>query len=358
MFGYRIVPSLPFLLGFAIMACSKKNAEPPPSPPTLVEVARAESGALAIDRVYLGQVRSSARAELAASASGEVVAILVREGDAVKKGDVLIRIDPELARARLSAASAARNQADTELTQASSEAEQFAEAGIETVAKLEIDRAAANAASLKSKRENLRASEDEARAVLSRHRIVAPFDGVVAKRQVDVGDWISEGSPALELVSLDNVEILATVELALLTDLREGMTVTLEREGMSAEGIVAGVVQAADPQSRGAQIRIEVKNRPIWLIPGSTVDVRLRVERAETREGSVLVPRSAVLTDVAQNRVYKVDGDKAVAVAVDVLDRGPTQTRVAGEGLKSGDTVIIAGNDRLRSGQAVRIEAP
>lgn len=321
-------------------------------PPALVEVAQGRTGPLRLERTYLGTVRSVARAELAAGADGEVVEVGVREGDRVEAGQVLVRIDPDLARAELRAAQAASRQVRTRRAQATRDAERFEAAGPRTVAQVEIERALSAADALEAQAESSGAEVARARAALSRHRVVAPFAGVIAARRVDPGDWVSPGTPALELVADGRTEVLVRVEPELLADVEVGSEAILARGGRTAAARVAGVVRALDATTRTAQLRLRPVEEASWLLAGAAVDVRFEL----THEGDgVVVPRDALVEGVARTRVVKVVDGQAQPVVVEVLERGTEEVRVRGEGLRADDTLVVRGNDRLRPGQPVRV---
>ncbi|MCA9583201.1 MAG: efflux RND transporter periplasmic adaptor subunit, partial [Myxococcales bacterium] len=176
-------------------------------PDALVRVAKVTSGPLPVTWTYMGEVRSMARAQLSVSEAGVVVDVRVREGDRVTRGDLLLRVDPNLARAQLVTAEAARRQTETEREQAERDAKRFDAAGRLAVPAAEIERARAEVASLEAQGKALEAQALEARVTMERHRITAPFAGLIARRFVDPGDWITAGARALELVADDSMEI-------------------------------------------------------------------------------------------------------------------------------------------------------
>lgn len=348
------------LLGIAVVAggslgcnsgASAEGAEGRATP-ALVEVATGRTGELRLARTYLGMVRSVARAELAAGAAGEVVEVAVREGDRVEAGQVLVRIDPDLAQANLRAAEAASRRVRTEREQAARDAARFEAAGPRTVAQLEIDRAVSQASALEAQSESSGAEVARARATLERHRVIAPFDGVVAARRLDPGDWVNPGTPALELVADGQTEVLVRVEPDLLEDVEVGTEATISRGAHTARALVSGVVRALDPATRTAQLRLAPSEAAPWLLPGAAVDVRF--ELVHGGEG-VLVPRDALIDGVAQSRVVKVVDGAAHPVVVQVLERGSQEVRVRAEDLRPDDVVVTRGNERLRPGQPVRI---
>lgn len=322
--------------------------ERPPSP---VTVATPREGALEVERTYLGIVRSLARSQLAAGADGEVLEVAVREGDRVERGQVLLRVDADLAQADLRAARAALETTSQRHQQAEREAERFQRAGSRLVGGLEIERASTEAEALAAQRQNTRASVARARASLSRHRVVAPFDGVIAARHVDPGDWVSPGTTALEIVVDDRTEVLVRVEPAMLDDVGPGFEARLRRDDHEASATVQGVVRALDQTTRTAQVRLAAEAAS-WLLPGSTVDVTFVVEH----EGEgLLVPRDALVEGVTATRVVRVIDGQAQPLDVEVVERGTREVRVRAEELSVDDTLVVRGNERLREGQPVEV---
>jgi multidrug resistance efflux pump len=175
---------------------------------------------------------------------------------------------------------------------------------------------------------------------------------VIAARRIDPGDWVSPGTPALELVADGRTEVLVRVEPELLADVDVGTEATISRGSGTAPARVAGVVRALDEATRTAQLRLEATEDAPWLLAGAAVDVRFEL----VHEGDgVIVPRDALVEGVAQSRVVKVVDGQAQPVVVEVLERGVDEVRVRAEGLSAEDTLVVRGNDRLRPGQPVRV---
>lgn len=340
------------------VGCATSAAEDTPRegpPPALVATAPGRPGPLRVDHAYLGEVRSLARAWLAAGAAGEVRDVRVREGDAVRAGDVLLVVDPDAARARLGAAAATRARVAEEAAQAARDAARFEGAGTDAVAETEIERAASVAERLRAEEEARRAAEAEARELLSRHRVVAPFDGVVADRAVDPGAWVSEGTRAVELVASTGVEVLVAVPPEVSRRLTVGDAVALRGlAGDRGEGAVSGIVPAVDPATRTVTVRVvPAPDTGDWLLPGATVDAVLTV--THDAAGALVVPRDAVVRGAVETRVVRVVDGEAEVVPVEVVAGGATDVLVRGEGLAPSDAFVVRGNERLRPGQAVRV---
>lgn len=327
--------------------------KPPAPPPAKVEVATVRAGALDDRRAFLGEVRAFLRAEIGAGAAGEVQEVRVREGDRVARGELLAVIDTSLASARLQALKASKRRGVAQLEQARRDAERAQSLGAEIVAAAEIERERTAEEALRAEVSGLDAQAVQARAELARHRLDAPFDGVVAARSVDPGDWVSAGQRVLDLVATDRAEVLVGVPPAILGYIAEGDAATIEGPGGAAiEATIVGVVRALDPRTRTARVRLEPREGAPWLLPGAPVDVAFRIRR----EGEgLLVPRDALVAGVTETRVVRDQDGVAAPVVVEVVATAGDLALVRGEGLQAGDRVIVRGNERVRPGQPLEV---
>lgn len=329
-------------------AAAERAAPPPP----LVRVAPARDGALTDRWVFLGEVQALARAKLAAGADGEVTVVGPRVGDRVKKGDLLLRLDVSLAKARVAAAQASRTEVIQELEQAKRDRDR-AQRLTQVLPEAEIERDETRARTLDTRTAALKAAEREAKVQLGRHRVDAPFSGVIAARYVDPGDWVGPGTPVLELVDDEEVEIIVAASEELLSRVQRGDTAVIRHGDGQVEAVVEGVVRALDPTTRTGRLRLLPREVPGWMLPGVSVDA----EFAIVREGEgLIVPRDALVYGAVGTRVIRIDDGTATAIPVEVLATADDDALVVGEGLAKGDALVTRGNERLRPGQKVRVQ--
>ncbi|MGB5694354.1 MAG: efflux RND transporter periplasmic adaptor subunit, partial [Polyangiales bacterium] len=189
----------------------------------------------------------------------------------------------------------------------------------------------------------------EARAQLGRHRVKAPFDGVVGARNVDPGDWVDPGVEVLELVDDTGVEVLASVPPEVARFLSVGDKATLERRGETTAATIEGIVPALDTESRTVRLRLVPDQPEPWLLPGAAVDVLLTIQRSE--EGAIVVPRDALVYGIANVQVVKSADGKAELVPVQVVASGRDEVLVRSEALAPGDVIVTRGNERVFPGQ-------
>jgi RND family efflux transporter MFP subunit len=318
-------------------------------PPARVWVDTVRSGTIQAQWSFLGDVTALQRARLAAGASGEVRRVLVRVGDPVKKGDLLVEIDPSLASARVRAASASKEAGTAQYERAQRDAERLSTAGPDIAAAAEIEQATSERKRAEAERRRAKAAEAEARAELGRHRVKAPFTGVVAKRSVDIGDWVDPGVEVIELVDDEGVQVLASVPPDVARYLSAGDEAMLSYEGERTTATILGIVPALDTESRTVRLRLSPEEGAPWLLPGAAVDVVLTVERSE--EGALVIPRDALVYGIAKTQVVKSVDGKAEPVPVEIVARGRDELLIRADGLSEGDTVVTRGNERVFPGQ-------
>ena len=339
-------------LSFVSLGCEGEapaKTGPNGPPPARVAVAEVRSGSIAAQWSFLGDVSALQHARLASGASGEVRRVLVRVGDKVERGDLLVEVDPSLAAARVRAASASKQAGSAELERARRDAERLNVAGPDIAAAAEIEQANSERKRAGAERGRLKAAEAEARAELGRHRVTAPFDGVVAARHVDPGDWVDPGVEVIELIDVRDVEVLASVPPDVARFLSVGDRATFGRRRATTSATIRGIVPALDAESRTVRVRL-VPNEPTpWLLPGAAVDVLLTIERSE--EGALVVPRDALVYGIAKIQVVKSLDGKAEPVPIEILARGRDEILIRAEGLAAGDSVVTRGNERVFPGQ-------
>ena len=347
LFAGLLVAPLLALVGCEGEAPAKTGPNGPP--PARVWVDSVKTGSIQAEWSFLGDVIALQQARLAAGASGEVRRVLVRVGDRVEQGQLLVEIDPSLAAARVRAAEASRNAGDAELERARRDAERLSKAGPDIAAGAEIEQAESEQKRASAERQRRRAAAAEARAELGRHRVKAPFQGVISMRSVDPGDWVDPGVQVVELVDDRGVEVLASVPPEVSRYLSIGDQATLRYRGGEVPANIEGIVPALDSESRTVRLRLAPDEPRVWLLPGAAVEVLIRVERSE--DDSLVIPRDALVYGIAKTQVVKAVDGKAEPVPVRVLARGRDQVLVRAPELAAGDTVITRGNERVFPGQ-------
>jgi HlyD family secretion protein len=338
-----------------------------------VETVRAGIGRVedAVSNSQAGTVRSRRRSRVGAEAAGRVVAIPRREGAAVRRGEPMLLLDPataaaqlDLARRERDAARAAIDAARATATLAGRDFERvhelftraLASAGEMDQARSRHEAAQAELAAARARHERAGAAVRLAEDALARTRALAPFDGVVTQRFVEVGESVIPGQPVLEVLDPDSLYVSAPIDEMDIGRLRPGLParVTLDPwPGRVWDGTVVRVAPFVnDVQQQNRTLEIEVAlprahGAPLPT-PGSSADVEV-VLRA--RDSVLRVPSAAVLEG---HRVLVAQRGRAVSREVVTGLRNWDWTEIR-SGLERGEPVITSiDREGVRPGAAVR----
>jgi RND family efflux transporter MFP subunit len=261
-------------------------------------------------------------------------------GQRVKRGDTLVTISAGEIKARVAQAESQYNQASRDLAR---ERELLPKgASTATMVNDLEDRWAGAEAKLR-----------EAEVILSYATIRAPFDGVIARKFVNVGDLASPGIPLVEIEGLNGFEVEAGVPDSLAGGLGAGMSLVVQcpTEGVVFSGRVSEISSAADPTAHTVAVKITV---PDSFVVRSGQFVRLQIPGAPIR--ALLAPWPAVTTLGQMERVFVAGSDnRAVLRLVKTGARRGDQVEIL-SGLDDGDRVILALTAGMREGQPLEIQ--
>ena len=277
--------------------------------------------------------------------AGVISQVNVQEGDAVREGQVLARIQAPEVEAQLVSAEAALSVAESQATRSASLFSQQ----IITAGEHERDQAALIAS---------RATRDQLKTRLSYAEVRAPASGVVMEKRVEAGDLASTQSRLFSVADITVLVVRMPISELEVTALSEGMPVSLTLDalpGREIQGRIRRVFPAADSVTRLVPVEVAISGTAALDVrPGFLARAKFPIA---PRNDVLLIPNAALLQNPRGAAVYVVNDGKAALRAV---QRGATYDgRVEiTSGLSVGDTVVVAGNTMLREGSEVRIATP
>jgi len=315
-----------------------------------VSVVKVTATRIAPQASYPGSVVSRNDSKLAADVEGRVEWV-ADVGTIIKEGDVIARLDANLARLQSDSDKANVAKLTAQVRYDRAQAQRMQELmDRKVVSKAGLDQATsardANEAALKQAEAAAKRSQYQ----LDHSEIRAPFAGRVVSRLINAGEYASPGKEIVRLVDLDAIEIATQVPIASMQHLRETMKVTAELQGKPVQTTVRVIVPVGHEQSRTVEVRLALE-------PGSAFvgdAAKVLIPSAEPR--SVLaVPRDALVLREDNTYLFKLNKEnKAERIAVEVGAADGNMVEVIGM-LKAGERVIIRGAERLESGQKVRL---
>ena len=329
-----------------LTACGGAAVEGRSPSAALVRVSTVQEGTLTEFWHSVGEVRALEQASLAVGADGPVARVLVREGDPVEKGALLLELDLSLAQAEAGVARAAIDEATAELARLEDALHRRERVGEKVLGQEALQEVTQAVAAQRARVAGRQAEARRAEASLEQQRLRAPFSGVITQRSADPGDWVRTGEALLSVVSTDRSEVHLRVPETIAQHLTAGDTVSIGDRSVT----VLAVVPTLDTTTRTALVRIEA---PAHSVVGEAVDVTVPVEWTDR---GVKVPRDALIADPEQARLVRVVDGKADVVPVEILVSTQTEVLVQAAELSVGDVIVVRGNERVRPGQTVRVE--
>lgn len=288
---------------------------------------------------------------------GRVAEVPVAAGDAVRRGDVLVRLESRDLTAAVAQASAAVAMAEAELTNAAAHHErmrQLESRGSATVKSLEDATAAWRVAAAGV--EQVRAAREVAAATLSYATVTSPLDGWVLATHVEPGDMARPGAALVTVDDLSRIEVALALPESELAGLAVGDRLEVEAGGLLRPAEIARLVPAGDAASRTFRVEAVVDNADGALRPG--MYARARIPRGE--RSTLWVPTSAIVERGQLEGVFVVDaepGDEAPRARLRWVTLGERRDdrREVLSGLADGERYVVSPPFELRDGSPVEV---
>ena len=303
----------------------------------------------------LGSVESIDDPTLSAETSGQVRRIGVNEGDSVTEGQVLVSLDDTLHVIETAKAEAELRRANVVLDNQIKEVQRLQRlARTQSVSRDKLEDEQAQQEILTAQRDVARKQWEQAEHLATKTRVKAPINGLVTRRHISTGDYVIDGQPLVELVSVQRLRARIAFPEQDAAQIEVGKQVRLKTPAAPDE-LALGVVTAVNPQirthNRAVEITVEFDNPGGWL-PGASVDAELVAAR---HEQALTVPLLALSTRASRSVVFVVEQDTAHAVEVQTGWREDGWVEIL-DGLNPGQPIVIEGTAMLSDGSRVQAQ--
>jgi membrane fusion protein, multidrug efflux system len=339
------------VFGIKVLQIGKMMGTPMVMPPTTVSSAVAKEEDWAPTLSAIGSVSAVQGAVVSTELGGVVAEVDFQNGGVAKKGDVLMRLDVSQEEALLRSA-----EAEAEL--ARSDLERSRGLAVKKV----ISKAESDAA--ESKFNRLNAVVDQMRSSITKKTVVAPFDGQLGIRQVNVGQMINSGQQVVQLTALDKVYVDFALPQQTLPQLATGYETRVHADvlpGHDFKGNVTAINSMVDAVTRNIGVQATLENPDHALRPGMFVKVDVVLPQ---KSKTLVIPGSAVSYAPYGNSVFVIEKKKDPKTGKESESLRQAFVRIGEargdfvavtEGLKPGETVVSTGVFKLRNGMAVTI---
>ena len=334
------------------------------APPSTVGVATATRADLPIVLDALGTVTPVVTVTVRPQVSGQITQVLFNEGQIVKKGQLLVTIDPRPFEAALQQAIGARMKDEAQLENAKVQLQRYQTLlSQDSIARQDVDTQAAMVKQLQAAIVTDRANENTARLNLGWSRIVAPVAGRVGLRPVDVGNTISAGDAngVAVITQIAPIDVAFAVPQDRVPEVQASVAAgdklavaafDRTRTKKLGDGVFSTLDNLVDVQTGTVKAKARFANADRALFPNQFVNVRLLLRSID---GAIVVPVTAMRTGPNGDFVYVVNEDRTVSVRA--VERGVATNEVIAvtKGLALGERVVTEGGDRLRDGARVQL---
>ncbi len=311
------------------------------SPPIPVEISLPTRGD--VFAVYSGTapVEAFAEADVIAKVDGEIRNILVEEGDEIKKGQVLARLDGDRLRLEL-------NESEARLRKLQRDYERNLDLkGTGLISEGEFEK-------IKFEMAALQASFNLAKLELDYTQIRAPIEGVIAERYIKLGNTVNVGAPVFRVTSLEPLVAYLHVPEREYRNIDSGQLVQIEIDALQGEPIIASVSRVSpivDPATGTFKVSVEITDEERRIKPGMFGRISIVYDK---HENALQLPRSALIEDSGQTSVFVVEDNVAIKKIVQTgySDRGMVEI-VAG--LEDGENVVTVGQLGLKPDAKVTV---
>jgi len=346
----------------ASVAKGAPAAAPAAQPPLLIspeDLITVRSNALASGPSITGSVQPERRADLRAELSAVVLEVLKENGDPVRRGDLLVRLDPTAIRDTLTSAEASARAADQAYEQAERQFQRMGklrETSLISTQQLEDAEIRRNTA--QSDREAARTRVVSARQQLQRTEVRAPFDGIVSDRKVSAGDTAQIGKELVKVIDPHSLRFEGLVSADKIGEVKSGQRVMFRVHGFAEReflGTIARVNPAANATTRQVEVLVDfddAKQQPD--VAGLYAEGRI-----ETRQTAALtIPATAVVREGDRAFTWRLSDRVLRKVSLNVGARDARNGDfVLESGLAEGDTLLRYPTTTLLDGQPVEMQA-
>jgi RND family efflux transporter MFP subunit len=319
---------------------------------TSVTVAQAEKRDIDYVLTALGTVESIHDPTISAETRGQIVSVDISEGSSVRAGQLLASIDNTLHQIEAAKAEAELKRQSVLLENQRREVERLKRLEkSQSVSRDQLEDQQAQLEMLQAQRNVVEKQWEQARYMESKTRVLAPQPGLISRRHISLGDYVTLGTPMFQLVAVDKLKARLSFPEHDVASIAIGRRTRLTSP--AAPGVMAiGEVTAINPQinrnNRAIEVTVEFDNPGGWL-PGASVDATVIIEQ---RPGALTLPATSVVTRSDREVVFVVEGDHVRARPVTLGWQEVDWVEITA-GVEPDDRVVVDGAALIADGSLV-----
>lgn len=329
-------------------------AEPPAAPPARVKTTPLESTLAAPTQSFVGTLYFDRISQLSAEVSGRADEVLFREGDHVKKGQILVQLNTDFIDKELM-----QIQSMIDLTQAKLDHNKKDLARYQQLLEQQATSATAydqlfyTVAEIKAQKASYIAELESTQIKKEKSVIRAPFNGRILEKNIDIGNWATTGSPVARIGALSDIFIQVPTSETLLpfSTIGQQVDVWLPATNQHLKGVHKGFRPVVDAQTKNIFSRIQLEE---MTLPFENMSAEVSLA-TNTESEQLLVPRDALVTFNGQKFVYSINEGKAAIIPIEIVSFSGDRAAIKSPHIQAGMPIVIEGNERLRPDQPVTV---
>ena len=321
----------------------------------LVSVAPIQSGILNQNYQYIGSLYFSERGLLASEVAGVIDNVNVKEGQRVKKGELLATLNSDLLSNEILSKEGALKQARAQYEKIQKDFSRFKTLyESESVSFKEYEDALFDMQAQKGNMESISYALELLKTQKRKKSIIAPYDGVILQKLLSQGEWVNAGAGVFNIAKSAPLEATFEVPFAILRALKVGDSLKVRIANQMYNAKISAKIPLGDTKARTFPVKLAIDDPKQELIEGLEVRASFDVE---SDESVLLVPRDSILPTLEGNVIFIINGKSAKKVAIEVKGYKDLNAYIVplDWNLSVKDKVIIAGVERLSDGDKIEI---
>jgi membrane fusion protein (multidrug efflux system) len=285
---------------------------------------------------------------------GLVKSIAFREGDKVKKGDLLVRLNTDFLKKDLALEKTNLQRLDIRIEQKNKNLKRFEDLFKKDAAsEVDYEDLFFSYRELIKEKQSLKIKIDRIQLEIARSVVRAPFDGLIIKKHVDLGSWIQKGDPICQIGSTDDLFIQLPVAERLLKFVQPGDPIDLIITAFDRQmvGKIEGIRPIADEKTKNIFLKIRLPNMDV-AVENMSATVFMPISEQQRLK---MIPRDAVVKFQGKNFVYTIQDNQAKILPLNIVTMSGADVGVDNPHIQPGMSVVVDGNERLRPDQPVVI---
>ena len=313
--------------------------------PSLVEVQSVKKMQVNPLQEFIGSIELSKKGAISSQTNGKVEKVFFQRAQKVKKGTILVKIDSKLLDLQIKSAKDNLKLKQITLNNAKKEFDRYSELkNTNAVSEQIYDNAVLKYNSAKQNELLAKNTVAELEIQKSYKTIKAPYDGIIASKTIEVGEWLNTGGSIATLLNTSSADLVFNLPSSYTYKLNGTKSFVVDIQGNSLRAKLKGLIPQGNKKTRTFQAIFKMDNIKINIFDG--MEVKIKLPRNKKVE-ALVVPRDAVITKFGQKVVFANNDGKALMLPVQIINYLGNEVAIGAQGLMPGMDVVSKGNERI-----------